>query len=124
MMMMKKIAKLLNCFVFIAATVAIMGVFYEGMSLEWYSIVAVFIIIMDFSFIVATVLNLFCYGKNKVLLSFNIFSCVMILIAIVMKVMDIEYPIITLVLWYFYIWFYYGAMLSKDVWTKHMASHR
>ena len=38
---------------------------------------------------------------------------VMIMIAIVMKIAGIDYPAITLVLWYFYIWFLYGALNLK-----------
>ena len=115
---MKKIIPMLNIFVFCAATLAIIGVFYEGMALRWFPVVGILIIIMDFSFILSTIVNLIFYRKSKILLSFSLLSLILIVIAFVMKGMKIEYPIIGLVLWYFYIWFYYGVQLSKKSWNK------
>ena len=51
---MNKLSKVLNYFVFIFTTIAIAGVFYEGMSLEWFDIVGIFIIAMDVSFLIST----------------------------------------------------------------------
>ena len=45
-----KIANILDKIVFIATTFAIAGVFYEGMELEWFAIVGVLILCMDYSF--------------------------------------------------------------------------
>lgn len=115
---MKQIIKILNIFVFVAATLAIMGVFYEGMSLQWFPIVSVLIIIMDFSFMLSSVINLIFCRENKVIFSFSILSIGMIAVAFIMKAMKIEYPIISFVFWYFYIWFYYGFLLSKQLWRK------
>jgi len=42
---------------------------------------------------------------------------VIILIAIAMKIAGMDYPAITLVLWYFYIWFLYGTINVKAFWT-------
>ncbi len=36
---LRKVSKFLDVFVFIATTLAIAGVFYEGMTLKWYDIV-------------------------------------------------------------------------------------
>lgn len=41
---------------------------------------------------------------------------VIILIAIIMKIARMDYPAITLVLWYFYIWFLYGTLNVKEIW--------
>lgn len=109
---MYKVSKLLNYFVFIAATLAIAGVFYEGMALKWFDIVGVLIIVMDISFIISTVVNLFVYRKTK-WIYINIFSILMIVIALAMKFCSVPYPIWSLVLWYFYIWFVYG-LLTRD----------
>ena len=76
---MKKIVKIVNHWVFIITTLAIAGVFYEGMALKW--------------------------------LYIHLFSILLIIIAIVMKILKIEYPTITLVLWCFYIWFLYGIRI-------------
>ena len=54
---MKKIIQILNIFVFCATTLAIMGVFYERMALKWFPVVGILIIIMDFSFILSTIVN-------------------------------------------------------------------
>lgn len=109
---MKKLLVYFDYWIFIATTLAIAGVFYEGMELKWFSIVGVFILLMDYSFMVATVIHIWTERKNKWLL-LHIFSAAMILTAIVMKLMKIEYPTITLVFWYFYIWFLYGMKIVK-----------
>lgn len=41
MNMLKKIIRFLNAFVFIAATAAVGGVFYEGMELKWFDFVKI-----------------------------------------------------------------------------------
>ncbi len=41
----------------------------------------------------------------------HIFSMILIVIAIAMKIAGTEYPAITLLLWYFYLWFLYGSIL-------------
>ena len=56
---MCKVSKILKYFVFIATTLAIAGVFYEGMAMKWFNIVGVFILIMDVSFIISTLVNIF-----------------------------------------------------------------
>jgi len=108
---MNKLSKVLNYFVFIFTTIAIAGVFYEGMSLEWFDIVGIFIIAMDVSFLISTVINLFVYRRTK-WIYINIFSALMIVIAITMKLCSISYPIWSLVFWYFYIWFLYGIQIT------------
>lgn len=47
------------------------------------------------------------YGKTK---EVHIFSLIILLVAIAMKISGIAYPTISLVLWYFYIWFLYGII--------------
>lgn len=110
---MCKVSKILNYIVFIATTIAIAGVFYEGMALKWFDIVGVFILIMDVSFIISTLVNLFVGRKTK-WIYVNIFSILMIIVALVMKLFAITYPIWSLVLWYFYIWFVYGIQITSN----------
>ena len=105
--MKDKVQETINKIVFFAATLAIAAVFYEGMTLQWYSIVGVFILVMDYSFFLASCVNLI-FRKNRVLLILDIMSLVFIIIAFAMKGMSIAYSPIALVLWYFYIWFLYG----------------
>ena len=57
-------------------------------------------------------------SKNEKTIWFHVFSMVVILIAIVMKIAGIDYPALTLVLWYFYIGFLYGALNVKMFWQN------
>ena len=109
---MKKISKIFDHWVFIITTLALAGVFYEGRELKWFDIVGVFILLMDFSFMLSTAINIFTERKTK-WIYVHIFSALLIIIAIVMKILKIEYPTITLVFWYFYLWFLYGIRIVK-----------
>lgn len=112
---MRKMIHMLNGFVFVAATLTIMGIVYEGYALKWFPVIGGLIITMDCLFMLSTIVNLIFGRASKVILSFSIISLILIMIAIIMKALTIEYPVITLVLWDFYIWFYYGFMLSKKL---------
>jgi len=118
---MKRVLHLLDTFVFIAATVAIASVFYEGVVLEWFTVVGVLFIIMDSSFILSTIANLIFCRKSKVTFIFSLISLGMIVVALAAKGLDIEHPAIALVFWFFYIWFYYGIRVSKRLWIKQSA---
>lgn len=111
---MKKISVFSNYIVFVAATVAIAGVFYEGMALKWYNIVGIFIILMDYSFLISTIINIVAYRKTK-WLYINIFSLLCIILAFTLKLLSISYPVIGLVFWYFYIWFLYGIQITSTI---------
>ena len=115
MEILRKVSKIIDVFVFTATTLAIAGVFYEGMTLKWYDIVGILVICMDYSFMPATIIHLIVDRKEKTIW-FHVFSMIIILIAIAMKIAGIDYPAITLVLWYFYIWFLYGALNIKAIW--------
>ena len=116
----KKTVHLLNFFVFAAVTLAIMGFVYEAFALEWFTVVGVLILTASYSFMLSSVVNLIFYRKNKVILLFSIISFFLAVIALVMEyaIKDIEIPIILHVLWYFYVWFYYGVMVSKKLGVK------
>ena len=62
---LKKIIKVMDIAVFVFTTIAIGGVFYEGMTLKWYNIVGVFVICMDYSFMPTTILHLIADRKEK-----------------------------------------------------------
>jgi hypothetical protein len=115
---MKRVLHFLDVFVFIAATLAIAAVFYEGMVLEWFAVVGIFFIIMDSAFMLSTVANLIYFRKSKATLIFSLVSLVMIVIALSSKGMGIEHPAAAVVFWFFYIWFYYGVRISKILWFK------
>lgn len=109
---LRRISGVLDIIVFAAATFAIAGVFYEGMTLKWYDIVGILVICMDYSFIPATIIHLVTDRNNK---SFflHLFSLFLIAAAVVMKISGMAYPAITLLMWYFYIWFLYGGIIVK-----------
>lgn len=65
----------------------------------------------DVSFIISTLVNLFVDRKTK-WIYVNIFSILMIILALAMKLLAITYPIWSLVFWYFYIWFVYGIQIG------------
>ena len=109
---LRRITAIADVIVFVAATLAIAGVFYEGMTLRWYDFVGILVVCMDYSFMPATILHLVTDRKTKSY-GFHVFSLAIILIAVVMKIAGVEYPAVTLVLWYFYIWFLYGILIVK-----------
>ena len=110
MNILKRIIRVMDIAVFVFTTVAIAGVFYEGMTLKWYDIVRIFVICMDYSFMPTTILHLIADRKEK-WYGLHIFSLILIVVALVMKIAVIEYPAITLLFWYFYLWFLYGSIL-------------
>lgn len=81
--------------------------------LKWFDIVGVFVLVMDVSFILSTMINLFVCKKTK-WIYVNIFSMLMIVVALGMKLSSISYPIWSLLFWYFYIWFVYGVQIIGD----------
>ena len=109
---LRRISGVLDIIVFAAATFAIAGVFYEGMTLKWYDIVGILVICMDYSFMPATIIHLVTDRNNKSFF-FHLFSLFLIAAAVVMKIAGMAYPAITLVMWYFYIWFLYGGIIVK-----------
>ena len=119
---LQKVLGIADIVVFVAATLAIAGVFYEGMTLKWYDIVGIFVICMDYSFMPATILHLVADRKEKTVW-LHVFSLVFIIAAVVMKIASLEYPAITLVLWYFYIWFFYGYLIIKRYFVKRQGGH-
>lgn len=84
------------------------------MALKWFDIVEVFILAMDVSFIISTLVNLLVDRKTE-WIYVNIFLILMIIVVVVMKLFAITYPIWSLVFWYFYIWFVYGIQISCRV---------
>ena len=107
---MRRIIRVMDIAVFVFTTIAIAGVFYEGMTQKWYDVVGIFVICMDYSFMPTTILHLIADRKEK-WYPLHIFSMVLIVVALVMKIANIAYPAITLLLWYFYLWFLYGSIL-------------
>ena len=113
-----KFLNLLNTLVFLLATVVVMSIFYEGVTLQWYNFVPILVLTTDIAFILATIINLIFNRKVKIVFWFNIFSIVLIGIAIIIKIAAIPYPLWGLVLWNFYILFFYGIQVFAIVSRK------
>lgn len=109
---LQKLTGIMDIIVFAAATLAIAGVFYEGMTLKWYGFVGVLVVCMDYSFMPATVLHLIADRSAKQR-AVHIFSLLLVIAAVIMKLCGIAYPPLTLVFWYFYIWFLYGWLIIR-----------
>ena len=109
---LQTITRIADLIVFICTTLAIAGVFYEGMTLKWYGFVGILVICMDYTFMPATILHLIADKKDRHIAP-HIVSMLMIIAAVIMKIAGIAYPAVTLVLWYFYIWFLYGSILVR-----------
>ncbi len=109
---LQTVTRMADAVVFICTTLAIAGVFYEGMTLKWYGFVGILVICMDYTFMPATILHLIADKKDKCILP-HLLSLLMIAAAVIMKIAGIAYPAVTLVLWYFYIWFLYGSILVR-----------
>lgn len=109
---LQTITRIADPVVFICTTLAIAGVFYEGMTLKWYGFVGILVICMDYTFLPATVLHLIADKKDRRIIP-HVLSLLMIAAAVIMKIAGIAYPAVTLVLWYFYIWFLYGSLIVR-----------
>lgn len=119
---MEKLRKFIfgaDVFLLISAVLATAGVLYEGFTLKWYSIVGIFVMCMDWSFLAVTVLHLIADKKDRHIL-IHIFSMLICIAAIIIKVSGSGYPPITLVLWYLYIVFVYGAGIILKIFGKRM----
>ena len=67
---------------------------------------------MDDSFLPATVLHLIADRSLKARIP-HLFSLVLIIAAVMMKLLGMPYPAPVLVFWYFYIWFLYGSLIVR-----------
>ena len=109
---LKRITRIADAVVFVCTTLAIAGVFWEGMALKWFDPVGVLVICMDYTFLPATLLHLITDRKSRRILP-HFISLLMIAAALALKIAGRDYPVWTLVFWYFYIWFLYGIILAK-----------
>ena len=102
---------IIDLIVFAAATCAIAGIAYEGLTRTWYPAVTILIVITDYTFLPATVIHLFTDRKEKKAIV-HVFSMIIIIAALIMKAAGIDYPAAARLLWHFYVWFLYGAICA------------
>lgn len=110
MEILKRVSRFLDKLVFFFTTLAIAGVFYEGMTLQWYDAVGILVICMDYSFLPATIIHLIVDKKDEIYM-LHVLSMLLIIFAFAIKFLIGEFPVLGLLLWYFYIWFLYGGIL-------------
>ncbi len=112
---MKTIIKIIHIVVFVFASLVVGSIFFEGLTLQWYSFVPVLILAMDVLFIISTAANVIFFRKCRALFFINLCSLILILAALIMKALHIEYPEWTILLWDFFILYLYGFFVIKRI---------
>ncbi|SFU60526.1 hypothetical protein [Butyrivibrio sp. INlla21] len=114
---LRKVLRVVDIVVFVCATLAIAGVFCEGMAKKWYDFVGVFVFCSDYSFLIATVLHVIADRKEKIAFV-HYFSLTILIVGLIMKVAGIPYHPLVLTIWFQYIWFLYGIILARRYFGK------
>lgn len=109
---LRKVLRVVDVVVFVCATLAIAGVFCEGMAQKWYDFVGVFVFCSDYSFLIATVLHVIADRKEKIAFV-HYFSLTILIVGLIMKFAGIPYHPLVLTIWFQYIWFLYGIILAR-----------
>lgn len=94
---------IINYFIFIAADFAMIDLLNDDMSWELFNIAGIWFLIRDVLFIIATLVNLYI-DKNTKWIYMDIFSMLLIIILVVVKIFAISYPNWLLVFWCLYVW--------------------
>jgi hypothetical protein len=116
---MKNIVKALSIITFLSATTTVASIFYEGMVLKWFDFVGVSILITDMLFLIATVAGVFYFRGDKTLFYSHLFSCFVILTGIIIiLIYGKEIPKFLFMLWEFYILYFYGIVVCKQLWQR------
>ena len=116
---MKQIVRLLHLIVLISTTILIALIFYKGMGEKSYDVaIGIAVSIMDFGFIMSTVLNFIYFKKNKYIVGWTIFSSILIVIGLVLKELEIPYPQVSLLFWDFYLMYWYGYLVMTKQWKR------
>ena len=114
---MSNLIKILSILTFFSATITVAGIFYEGLTLKWFSFVGVSITITDIFFLIATVVGVFYYKGNKMLFYSHLFSIFVISVGILVTlIFGKDIPKILFLLWEFYILYFYGVVVCKKLW--------
>jgi hypothetical protein len=113
----KNLIKVLSIITFTLATVTVASIFYEGLILKWLDYVGVFILMTDIAFVLTTIAGLFYYKKHNLLFFCHLFSTIIIAVAIVIAIFQIEFSKYLFLLWEFYILYFYGIIIAKKLWN-------
>jgi hypothetical protein len=115
---MKQLIKTLSIITFILATATVASIFYEGILLQWFSFVPVFMLLTDIFFLLTTVAGLFYYKNNKSRFYCYFISLFVICVGIViMIIFGKDLPKWLFALWEFYILYFYGLVVARKWWN-------
>jgi hypothetical protein len=116
---MQRLLHGLSILTFLSATLTVAGICYEGMTLQWFSFVAIAICITDLFFLAATVAGLVYYRNRKpIFYGYLLSACVILAGIIVTLVFHRDIPKILFLLWEFYILYFYGIVVCKKLWIR------
>jgi hypothetical protein len=116
---MKNIIKILSIITFLSATVTVASICYEGMILEWLSLVGVSILVTDILFLLTTIAGIFYYKSNKILFYSHLTSLFVIFFGVIITlIFGRDIPKILFLLWEFYILYFYGIVVCKKLWQE------
>ena len=115
---MKNLIKLLSIITFVSATATVASIFYEGMILDWLPFVGSLILATDICFLLSTITGIFYYKKNKLMFYSHLLSILVISSGIIiMIIFGKDIPKWLFVLWEFYILYFYGVIVVKQMWN-------
>ena len=118
---MSNLIKILSILTFLSASITVASIFYQGLTLKWFSFVGVSIIITDIFFLIATVVGVFYYKGNKTLFYSHLFSIFIISAGIIITlIFGKDIPKILFLFWEFYILYFYGIVVCKKLWQENM----
>lgn len=116
---MKQVIRVLTVASFIGALATIAILAYEGMVQERFeNVLIIAVCIMDYTFLISTVLHLFYYKRNKIIIGLSVFSLCMIAAAYGLKFTIGNYPVFGVLFWNFYIMIYYGILVLRRQWNE------
>ena len=115
---MRMLIKILSIVTFTLSTATVASIFYEGMLLQWFPFVRIFILLTEIFFLLTTVAGLFYYKNNKSRFYTHIISLLVICVAIViMIIFGKDMPKWLFTLWVFYILYFYGLAVAGKWWN-------
>ena len=106
----RKKFRIMDYLIVIAASFSIVDLLSEDMSWELLGIDGIWYLIRDVLFIIATLVNIYIDKKSK-WIYMHVFSVILIIAFLVMKLLVITYPTWLLIFWCFYVWGACGAKI-------------
>ena len=112
--LMQRLLHWLSILTFFSATLTVASICYEGMTLQWFSFVAIAICFTDLFFLAATLAGLVYYRNRKPIFYGYLLSAFVIVAGIIVTlVFHRDIPKILFLLWEFYILYFYGIVVCR-----------